>query len=170
MLSKLVTDMTTENVGGYFGIGVTLACLLQAGKLTRQTSHRNDTNTMGQNISSSLNKMKKHTQLVSATIRVQFRQETPDLFRPEVKGDKSWRRMACEQSINRLPRLLVVIMAITKRLAHQSNTSTSKRREGRTQAEHSTLKSELPLLRVLGIHKIIPVSNKTDAWPPSRFH
>ena len=44
--------------------------------------------TGGHNISSSFNKKRKHTQWVSATLRVQVLQETPDLTRPKRKGGK----------------------------------------------------------------------------------
>ena len=60
-------QLATEEDGGPFGIGVTLACLHQAGKLPRRTSCQK----MGNyNISSSLKKKRKHIQWVSATIRV----------------------------------------------------------------------------------------------------
>ena len=36
-------QLATEEDSGPFGIGVTLACLQQAGKLPRQISHRNTT-------------------------------------------------------------------------------------------------------------------------------
>ena len=48
----------------------------------------------GQMISNSLKKKKKHTQSVSATIRLQVLQETPDLTGPEGKGGKSQRQLA----------------------------------------------------------------------------
>ena len=43
------------------------------------------TKTGGHNISS-LKKKRKHTEWVNATVRVQVKQETPDLSRPEGKG------------------------------------------------------------------------------------
>ena len=85
-----------------------------------------------------------------------------DLTRPEGKGGKSRRRMASEQQINRLPWLLAVKMiqiSFANRLTHQSTTSTNKQWQWRTQAEHSRLKSGPPLMRRLGIHKNILVSD-----------
>ena len=71
-----------EEDDGPFGIVVTLACL------PRRSSHRNTTLRWGQNISF-LRKKKKHTQWASASIRVQIKQETPDLAtRPEGKGGR----------------------------------------------------------------------------------
>ena len=71
--------------------------------------------------------------------------------------------MASELQMNRLPGLLAIKMvwelfSFANRLAHQSTTSTNKRWQWRTQAEHSRLKSGPPLMRRLGIHKNIPVS------------
>ena len=80
------------------------------------------------------------------------------------KGGKSRRRMASELQINRLPGLLPVKMngllpVLTNHLSHQSATPTNKLWQWRTQAEHSRFKSETPLMRRLGIHKNIPVSD-----------
>ena len=71
--------------------------------------------------------------------------------------------MASEWQISRLAGLLAfkVIweqISFAKRLEHQSTTSTNKRWQWRTQAEHSRLKSWPLLMRRLGIHKNIPVS------------
>ena len=59
----------------------------------------------GQNISSSRKKRWKHTQWVSATIRVRVKQETSYRTRPEGKCDKRW--ILSGGQINRLPVLLV---------------------------------------------------------------
>ena len=79
------------------------------------------------------------------------------------QGDKSRRRMASERQVNRLPGLLAIKMireqtSFANRLAHQSTTSTNKRWQWRTLAEHIRLKSGPPLMRRLGIHKNILVS------------
>ena len=71
--------------------------------------------------------------------------------------------MASEWQINRLPGLLAIKIireqiSFANRLAHQSTTSTNKRRQWRTQPEHSRLKSWPPFMRRLDIHKNIPVS------------
>ena len=47
---------------------------------------------------------------------------------------------------------------ITNRLTHQSTTLTNKRRQWRTRAEHSRLKSGAPLMRGLDIHMNSPLS------------
>ena len=69
--------------------------------------------------------------------------------------------MASEWQINRLSGLLAIKMireqiSFPNRLAHQSKTSTKKRWQWRTQAEHSRLDCQL---RRLGIHKNIPISD-----------
>ena len=87
------------------------------------------TKTGGHNISSSLKKKRKHTLWVSATIRVQVYQETPDLARPEGKGGKTRRRMASERQINSLPGLLMSKLSdsrsalLTDSCTHQSTTN-----------------------------------------------
>ena len=75
---------------------------------SRETSQTNKppkhyTKMGGHNISSYSKKKRKHTKLVSATIRVQVYQETPHLTRPEHKGGKTWRWMTSEWHINSLP-------------------------------------------------------------------
>ena len=72
--------------------------------------------------------------------------------------------MASERQINKLPGLQAGKMiweqiSFTRRLAHQSTTSTNKRFQWLTQAEHSRRKSRPALMRRLGIHKNIPVSD-----------
>ena len=42
-IMEIGRKLATEEDGVLFAIGVTLACLQKAGKLTRQTSHRNTT-------------------------------------------------------------------------------------------------------------------------------
>ena len=50
-------------------------------------------------------------------------------------------------------------MSLTNRLAHHSTTPANKRKQWRTWNEHSRLKSGPPVMRALGIHKNIPVSD-----------
>ena len=71
--------------------------------------------------------------------------------------------MASERQINSLPGLLAVKkirqqISRTNRLTHQSTTHINKRRQWRTRAEHRRLKSGLPLMRGLDIHKNSHVS------------
>ena len=71
--------------------------------------------------------------------------------------------MACEWQIIRLSGLLAIKMIrepinFANLLAHQSTTSTNKRQQWWTQAEHSRRKSGPPFMRRLGIHKNNPVS------------
>ena len=71
--------------------------------------------------------------------------------------------MASEWQINRLPGMMAVKtiqeqFRITSPLAYQSTTSTNKRRQLWTWAEHRRLKSGPPLMRGQDIHKNIPVS------------
>ena len=74
-------------------IGVTLACLQQAGKLPRRTSHRNTTQKRGTITSAVLKKFRKHTQWVSAIIRVKSnkrRLASLDLKAKVVKLGDGW--------------------------------------------------------------------------------
>ena len=63
----------------------------------------------------------------------------------------------------RVPELLAVKIvrqiSLNNRLAHQSTTHTNKRRQWRARAGHSRRKSGPLLMRGLGIHKDIPVSD-----------
>ena len=139
------------------------------------TPPKHYTKTGGHNISSSLKKKRKHTQWVTATIRVQVLQETPHLTRPDRNGDKTRRRMTSERQINSLPGLLSVKMirhqiSITNRLTYQSTTFTNERRQWRIRAEHHRLESGPPH-DLWGDCTFIRTSLfLTDAWPPSRFH
>ena len=64
--------------------------------------------------------------------------------------------MASARHINRLSGLLAVNMI---EFAHQSTNITNRRRQLRTRAKHSKLKSRPPLMRRLGIHKNIPATD-----------
>ena len=94
--------MTFRNLGS---IGLSLA---RRETIQTNTPPKPYTKTGCQNISSSLNEKRKHTKWVSATKKVQVKQEMRDINQPKGKGDKTRRSMACEQQINRLLGLFAV--------------------------------------------------------------
>ena len=95
-----------------------------------------------------------------------------DNSEPPIPTESTWRhrwyetrrQMASERQIKWLPGLLTIKLiwqknSLINRLAHQSIIPTDNWRLWRIYAEHSRLKSGSPLMRGLGIHMNIPVSD-----------
>ena len=130
---RVQRTLTFGKDSGPFGIGVTLACLQQAGKLPIRTSRLNITLRRGAIKSAVL--LRKGGNIPKRSVPPKWsKSETPDLALPEGKDSKTRRRMASERQINSLPGLIDVKMirqqmCLTFRLTHQCTTLTNKRRQ-----------------------------------------
>ena len=116
--------------------------------------------TRGQNHICLLQKKRKHSQWVSATIGIEIHQEPLHLPWPKGKDSETGGQMASEWQIDWIP-ASKYSHSISAFLTDQTTIrpNKSRKRRIRTWAEHSRLQSRQPLMGTLGVHQNIPASD-----------